>query len=240
MGAFAGWLRHPAHARSHHHHTFTRAGYTCDTTIETELVDRVSRLGGAFHSGIGVRHRAVRRLERYCVRQGIKKGPVRDLLSAHGWQSPDGYTILPMRDITTTRSVAIFMDDRANRKMESRQRLLSQVTASGAKQPQSGFPFGIAKKQEVNSGSARSSTALIPELCGRHSLLPRKADKRPRRHGAAVNNMVVFAYRGRTVEPIKASSIERAAWRPSRIAQTTSDCPRRTSPAVQSLSTEVL
>ncbi len=33
------------------------------------------------------------------------------------------------------------------------------------------------------------------------------------------------------VDPISASSIARAAWRPSRIAQTTSDWPRRTSPA---------
>ena len=38
-------------------------------------------------------------------------------------------------------------------------------------------------------------------------------------------------YRGRTDDPISASSIARAACRPSRIAQTTSDWPRRTSPA---------
>jgi hypothetical protein len=28
---------------------------------------------------------------------------------------PDGYTVLPMRDITTTRTIAIFMGGRANR-----------------------------------------------------------------------------------------------------------------------------
>lgn len=39
-------------------------------------------------------------------------------------------------------------------------------------------------------------------------------------------------YRGRTEEPINAASMEWAACRPSRIAQTTRDCPRRTSPAV--------
>ena len=37
--------------------------------------------------------------------------------------------------------------------------------------------------------------------------------------------------RGRTLEPVSASSMARAAWRPSRIAQTTSDWPRRMSPA---------
>jgi hypothetical protein len=46
--------------------------------------------------------------------------------------------------------------------------------------------------------------------------------------------------RGSAVVPINARSIARAAWRPSRIAQTTSDWPRRTSPAAQTLSTLVL
>jgi len=46
--------------------------------------------------------------------------------------------------------------------------------------------------------------------------------------------------RGRTVSPIKNSSTARAAWRPSRIAQTTSDWPRRISPALNTLSIEVL
>ena len=47
------------------------------------------------------------------------------------------------------------------------------------------------------------------------------------------------AYRGSTVVPISASSIARAAWRPSRIAHTTSDWPRRMSPAANTLSTLV-
>jgi len=34
---------------------------------------------------------------------------------------PDGYTVLPMRDITTTRTIAIFMGVRANRKFAVRQ-----------------------------------------------------------------------------------------------------------------------
>ena len=46
-------------------------------------------------------------------------------------------------------------------------------------------------------------------------------------------------YRGSVVAPIRSRSMARAAWRPSRIAQTTSDWPRRLSPAAYSLSTEV-
>ena len=46
-------------------------------------------------------------------------------------------------------------------------------------------------------------------------------------------------YRGKTLLPIKNSSMARAACRPSRIAHTTSDWPRRTSPAANSLSTLV-
>jgi len=34
---------------------------------------------------------------------------------------PDGYTVLPMRDITTTRTIAIFMGDRASRNFMARQ-----------------------------------------------------------------------------------------------------------------------
>ncbi len=39
--------------------------------------------------------------------------------------------------------------------------------------------------------------------------------------------------RGRSLAPIRNSSTARAAWRPSRIAHTTSDCPRRMSPAAK-------
>src|SRR5258708_1740853 len=46
--------------------------------------------------------------------------------------------------------------------------------------------------------------------------------------------------RGNVDEPIRNSSIERAAWRPSRMAQTTSDWPRRMSPAANTLSTLVV
>src|ERR1700677_2788175 len=45
--------------------------------------------------------------------------------------------------------------------------------------------------------------------------------------------------RGSAVFPIRNWSTDGAHWRPSRIAQTTSDCPRRMSPAANSLSREV-
>ena len=45
--------------------------------------------------------------------------------------------------------------------------------------------------------------------------------------------------RGRSLSPIRNSSTARAAWRPSRIAHTTSDWPRRMSPAANTLSTLV-
>ncbi|WP_210278425.1 hypothetical protein [Rhizobium sp. BK377] len=37
---------------------------------------------------------------------------------------PDGYTVLPMRDITTTRTIAIFMGVRASRNFAVRQSCL--------------------------------------------------------------------------------------------------------------------
>ena len=47
------------------------------------------------------------------------------------------------------------------------------------------------------------------------------------------------AQRGSSLEPMSIASTARAAWRPSRIAQTTSDWPRRTSPAANTLATLV-
>ena len=47
-------------------------------------------------------------------------------------------------------------------------------------------------------------------------------------------------YRGSTDDPIRNSSTARAAWRPSRIAHTTSDCPRRMSPAAKTFGADVL
>src|ERR1700730_9414795 len=46
-------------------------------------------------------------------------------------------------------------------------------------------------------------------------------------------------YRGSRLVPIRNSSTARAHWRPSRIAQTTSDWPRRISPAANILEIEV-
>jgi antitoxin MazE len=46
-------------------------------------------------------------------------------------------------------------------------------------------------------------------------------------------------YRGKVEAPIRNMSTERAHWRPSRMAQTTRDWPRRISPAANTLSSEV-
>ena len=54
------------------------------------------------------------------------------------------------------------------------------------------------------------------------------------------NAWLAAAYRGKSVFPIRNVSIARAHKRPSRIAQTTSDCPRRMSPAENTFGREVL
>jgi hypothetical protein len=55
-------------------------------------------------------------------------------------------------------------------------------------------------------------------------------------HGAASRRRCAGKFqRGRSERPIRKASTSRAHWRPSRIAQTTSDCPRRMSPAANTL-----
>ena len=58
-------------------------------------------------------------------------------------------------------------------------------------------------------------------------------------HFRANNGCGSAAYRGRSDRPISSLSMAWAACRPSRIAQTTSDCPRRMSPAANSLGRDV-
>ena len=48
-----------------------------------------------------------------------------------------------------------------------------------------------------------------------------------------------FGYLGKPVDPIRKVSMARAHSRPSRIAQTTSDCPRRMSPAENTFDSDV-
>src|SRR5215471_20190943 len=59
------------------------------------------------------------------------------------------------------------------------------------------------------------------------------------RRAAPRNDGANFDHRASRLAPIRNSSIARAHWRPSRIAQTTSDWPRRMSPAAKILGTEV-
>jgi hypothetical protein len=55
-------------------------------------------------------------------KQGIKKGPLGACLSAHGWLTPDGYTVLPMRVPTTISAFEIFMAGSVSRIIHIRQR----------------------------------------------------------------------------------------------------------------------
>jgi len=55
------------------------------------------------------------------------------------------------------------------------------------------------------------------------------------KYNRSILNDKASTYLGRTLLPIKYSSTDFAHWRPSRIAQTTSDCPRRISPAANTL-----
>src|SRR5690606_32437629 len=74
-------------------------------------------------------------------------------------------------------------------------------------------PVGIVDEQIVGGGSA-----------GRRAL--RRNARPPARNAPQVSRTVrttIAAQRGSTDSPIRNSSIARAHWRPSRIAQTTSD-----------------
>jgi hypothetical protein len=57
------------------------------------------------------------------VFEGIKKGPLRAWCFAHGWLSPDGYTILPMRRPTTRITTILIMGGIDKQKFRLRQRL---------------------------------------------------------------------------------------------------------------------
>jgi hypothetical protein len=63
---------------------------------------------------------------------------------------------------------------------------------------------------------------------------------RRRSQGGNLDRLAKTLYRGRTVDPIKKLSTACAAWRPSRIAQTIRDWPRRMSPQAKTLGIEVL
>jgi hypothetical protein len=61
----------------------------------------------------------------------------------------------------------------------------------------------------------------------------------PRAFPSAEAGRFAEPQRGRVVVPIRNLSTADAAWRPSRIAQTTSDCPRRMSPAAKTFGSDV-
>ena len=67
----------------------------------------------------------------------------------------------------------------------------------------------------------------------------RSRKKSGSRRAAFAGSGTAAAQRGSSDAPIRNSSTARAHWRPSRIAHTTSDWPRRMSPAVNTFGTEV-
>ena len=69
--------------------------------------------------------------------------------------------------------------------------------------------------------------------------VPRPPASIPRSDGIQRLAAVGAAQRGSVVEPIRNLSTACAAWRPSRIAHTTSDWPRRMSPAANTFGTDV-
>ena len=98
--------------------------------------------------------------------------------------------------------------------------------------PRGAFGFDI-RSRSSRPGSDRMSNplhqaalplAVTASFADVNYLLPRL----PRNH------------RGSSEAPMRNSSTACATWRPSRIAQTTRDCPRRMSPAANTLPTEVL
>ena len=68
---------------------------------------------------------------------------------------------------------------------------------------------------------------------------PDQADQRIRSALFSAGSCPLSRQRGSSVDPIRNLSTACAAWRPSRIAQTTSDCPRRMSPAANTFGIEV-
>ena len=88
----------------------------------------------------------------------------------------------------------------------------------------------------ISGGAATAAPTAAPAA-------PAAATASPAAPAPAIKAVGSFIRRCATAaapsDPISASSIARAACRPSRIAQTTSDWPRRTSPAANSLSTLV-
>lgn len=114
---------------------------------------------------------------------------------------------------------------------------------------------GIGWRRRAPRGASRGGKAAVADTaligarreshrrpCRRFFLAA--ADRGARRDNADAGRPdnggdAVAAQRGSTLDPMSVSSIARAACRPSRIAHTTSDWPRRTSPAAKSRSTFV-
>ena len=97
-----------------------------------------------------------------------------------------------------------------------------------------------------HTGKHYEPRAVWPRYCSnvvRMQSLPcgtiRASRRRNRPTRSCSASSLVLTYLGSSENPMRNSSTARAHWRPSRIAHTTSDWPRRMSPAANTLGTEV-
>src|SRR6185312_4891188 len=93
-------------------------------------------------------------------------------------------------------------------------------------------------ERRVDQGEAEEGDAGNA-VAGGKDWRRRCGDDRQRQHRCPEGRHAGPPYRGRSERPIRNSSTARAHWRPSRIAQTTSDWPRLVSPAAKTLGTVV-
>ena len=118
--------------------------------------------------------------------------------------------------------------------------------------PPAPAPNAVARTEPSRGGEAArcAKTRAAAEDFAEHGRQARtssigwKPSRRPpRRYSAVQQNArlvpLATAQRGSVVDPIRNLSTACAAWRPSRIAHTTSDCPRRMSPAANTFGTDV-
>jgi hypothetical protein len=175
-------------------------------------------------------------------------------LQAAAAATPDGISVLPNARYNHCDSVLVSRG-RSAAPAAAAQPSPAQKKPGGLSAPRSRvYPSSASKN--AKAGQARLSCA-IRRIAFRHFMAVRGARKN-KMHTAihslsggeerrVVRGAIVILrmradppHRGSSVEPIRNLSTACAAWRPSRIAHTTSDWPRRMSPAVKTLASELL
>lgn len=100
-------------------------------------------------------------------------------------------------------------------------------------------PTGRGEDQGVKVATRSRPSRTGPPSARRGSLLAPRQRGSPKTPRGTATAATPRHQRGNSLSPIKNSSTERAAWRPSRIAHTTRLWPRRMSPAANTLFTLV-